>query len=104
MNWYKSARTRRGAFTYNFDDIELVNPLCFCSGTAEVEFVIHRDEGDRIDPPTVDVDLKVTVVSLFCTDADGTEIPATDEMMKEIEDMLEDDERLRERAFEHEFD
>lgn len=104
MNWYKSAKKRYGSFRYDFDGIELMNPICFCSGTADVEFSIERDPGDRYEPPTTDVDLNVTVESLYCTDAEGEEIPVTNEMAREVEAILRDEEHLREKAFDHEFD
>jgi hypothetical protein len=102
MSWYKSAKSRSGSFTYEFDGIELMNPISFCSGNAEVKFVISRDSGDRNEPPTSDVDLKVKVGDIYCTDAEGDEIPVTDEITKTVEDILSNDQSLRERAFEHE--
>ena len=104
MNWYKSAKSRSGSFTYEFDGVELMNPICFCSGTANVDFVIHRDPGDRYEPPTSDVDLKIEINSLYCTNAEGEEIPATDDIVKEVESVLREDESVKERAYEHEYD
>ena len=104
MNWYKSAKSRSGSFTYEFDGIELMNPICFCSGNADVKFVISRDPGDQYEPPTSDVHLKVEVDKIYCTDAEGDEIPVTDEIVKIVEDILSNDQSLKERAFEHEYD
>lgn len=102
MSWYKSAKSRSGSFTHFFNNIELMNPICFCSGNADVEFVISRDPGDRNEPPTSDVRLKVRVDPIYCTDAEGDEIPVTDEIIKTVEDILSNDQSLKERAFEHE--
>lgn len=111
MNWYKSAKTRRGKFHYEFDGLELMNihglefvEDIFFEGTAEIEFLIERDPGDRIDPPSVNVDLKATILSLKCYDAEENEYPVTEKMVKEVEEELESRDHLREEALDHEFD
>lgn len=106
MNWYKSARKRYGSFRYDFDGIELMNPICFCSGTADVEFSIERDPGDRYEPPTVDVEVQPEVENITCVDVDDNLIKATPDMISQVEYSLKhgsESARVRERALDHEW-
>jgi hypothetical protein len=104
MNWYKSARGRSGKFLWEFDNMEFDNPTCFCHGRATIHWSISRDPGDRYEPPTSDVNIKAELEEVECFDIEDNIVSVTPEMEKNIVENLEDDERVEEAAYEHEFD
>lgn len=95
----RQASSWSGKFNYEFDDLEIKNPPCKCSGEAEISYQASYDSGTWHDPPESDIKIKVNITAVKCIKESGREEPVDPDIMNNIKNQLEEDEHIKEMVF-----
>jgi hypothetical protein len=96
---FKQASSWSGKFDYEFHELKIKNPPCECSGEAEISYEASYDSGTWYDPPESDIKIDVNITSVKCINESGREEFMNPDIMEAIEEQLENDEHIKEMAF-----
>jgi hypothetical protein len=95
---HASIRRWSGSFEHEFD-LDIKDPPCKCQGTAEINYSAYYDSGTWEDPPESEVELNAHITEIKCIKENGKEQLTDEELIRKVEQYLEEDEELQEKAF-----